>query len=334
MNQTLASIFIREQVIDAIREFFKHDGFHEIITPVLNQGLPLEPNLYSFSTEWQYLDRQQTLYLPTSPEAGLKKMLALGLEKVFAISPSFRNQEPADQEHNPEFLMLEWYRSNADYQQIMVDVEELIHFVAKKLATVKRQQLKYQEEIINLTTPWKRVSLAELFFKEINQPIANFLRLSEMQSLAKKLGYQTQNSTWEQLFNQVFIELLEPQLGKQPVFLIDFPARISPLCKPKPDQLFLAQRFEVYLAGMELGNGNTEETKVEKVQGYFQKEQDFRVKNKLSIPKIDQQFLQALKRLDQTNKNYAGIGLGVERLAMILANESEIKTINPFALKS
>lgn len=328
INQKLAPVIIKEQVIRAIREFFQEKKFQEITTPVLNNALPLEPNLYSFATNWHYSDKKQTLYLATSPEAGLKKMLALGLDKVFAISPSFRNQEPADLEHNPEFLMLEWYRADAGYEQIMADTEELVKFVAEKVSGTKENQLEYQGNKINLKTPWKRVSLAELFHKEFKQPIDNFLKLSEIQQLAKNLGYQTYNSTWEQLFNQIFIDLLEPRLAHQPVFLIDFPARISPLCKPKTDQPFLAQRFEFYLAGMELGNGNTEQTDARTVRQHFTKEQNFRIKNNLPVPKIDEEFLQVLENLDQTGQEFAGIGLGVERLAMILADVERISDLS------
>lgn len=318
--------FIKELVIKTIREYFYDQSFHEVITPVLNRAVPLEPNLYSFSTTWKYMDKSQVMYLPTSPEASLKKMLAKGLDKVFSIGQTFRNLEQADVEHNPEFLMLEWYRTDADYQVIMNDVERLIKTVWKKVSDYLdiSGRLEYQGETLNLNSPWKRLSLETLFNQVTGVELEKAQNLAEMITIANELGYQTTGANWEQLFNQVVMDKIEPILGKQPLFLLDFPAQTSPLCAVQADKPYLAERFEVYLGGLEIGNGNNEQTNSDIVRKYFVHEEESRLKNNLPTHPIDEEFLKALKLLSKSGKSYAGIGMGVERLVMIVSNHNQI----------
>jgi len=318
--------FIKELAIKTVREFFYRQSFHEVITPVLNRAVPLEPNLYSFSTTWKYMDKLQVMYLPTSPEASLKKMLAKGLDKVFSIGQTFRNLEPADVEHNPEFLMLEWYRSDANYQMIMADVEELVNavWVEVKNYLGNNEEPRYGTEKISLNSPWKRISLETLFNQVIGVELEKSQNLEEMKKIANKLGYQTKGANWEQLFNQIMMDKIEPLLGKQPLFLIDFPAQTSPLCTIQKNKPYLAERFEVYLGGLEIGNGNNEQTDSDLVKKYFINEEENRFRNNLPSHSIDYEFLEALKTLNDTGKDYAGIGLGVERLAMIMSNQNRI----------
>ncbi len=336
MNIKKKNIIIREQVIKAIRAFFERQEFHEIIAPILNRSLPLEPNLYAFRTQWQTLKGKTNLYLPTSPEAALKKMLALGFENCYAIGPSFRNREPADVEHNPEFLMLEWYRTRADYEDIMADAQNLIIFIKDWLDQFsqksKNRHLNYQQQDIDLSQPWPKISLAQEFKKATGKTIKQVLPERELKKLAKEFNYSTENTTWEALFNQIFTNKIEPNLSKEPLFLTDFPSKISPLCGLKENEPYLAERFELYLAGLELGNGNTEQTEAEKIRQHFQQEQAYRKKHDLFVPQVDQKFLQALNKMNQTNQSYAGIGLGVDRLAMIMADQTELSQINPFTM--
>ncbi len=335
-DSQLKSYLIREQVIAAMRNFFNEHDFQEITTPVLNHSLPLEPNLYAFSTQWQTLADSQKLFLSTSPEAALKKMLALGLDKVFAIDHSFRNREPSDVEHNPEFLMLEWYRVNATASDIMKDVRLLLLSVVKMLAAslknLDQNQITYQEHTIDLAGGWPKLSLLDLFQQHANLDLLPHLTLDKLQAVAQAKGYQTQQATWEQLFNQIFTNDIEPHLPLKPCFLVDFPAKISPLCATQKNNPHLAQRFEFYLAGLEVANGNTEQTDSRQVKQYFNKEQRYRKRCQLSAPPVDNHFLQALEKLSHRQQPLAGIGLGVERLAMILADSDRISKVNPFVL--
>lgn len=325
----LQPLFIREVVIKAIRAYFDEKNFHEVITPILNTSLPLEPNLYSFATTWNYLDLTESYYLPTSPESALKKLLAQGIGNCYAIGKSFRNNEAAGTQHNPEFLMLEWYRENATYQNIMDDVQALLHFVGQKIAAFDPTT---QQRVAAFLEPWQTLSLPTLFEKHVGVTLAAVLEDAQLQQLAKTKGYQTNGATWSELFDQLFLNEIEPHLPKTPFFLTDFPARTSPLCKQKPDAPWLADRFEVYLGGMELGNGNTENTDATHVFKVFEAEQAFRSAHNLPSHPIDPEFLDALQTLANSNKSYAGIGLGVERLAMYCAGVSELQTVEPFAL--
>jgi len=290
----LEHYFFREKIIKLIREFFTNRDFHEVITPVLNTAIPFEPNIYSFETEWKTVSGAKKLFLSTSPEKNLKKMIALGVGNCFSIGHSFRNLESSGPLHTPEFLMLEWYRKNADFTKIMKDVRELILFINPKLID-----------------GWNTYSLIDLFKKYC------LLNLKEITlfdkkvfDYAKKKGYQTTNTTWNELYDQIFINEIEPRLPKEPCFLIDFPSRISPLCKPKKDQSYFAERFELYINGIELANGNTENTNIELV------------KKGLRNP-VDHDFLRTLEKMKNTS--YAGIGLGIDRLTMIFSNRSYIK---------
>jgi lysyl-tRNA synthetase class II len=192
--------------------------------------------------------------------------------------------------------------------------------------------LQYQDQRIDLSKPWLRISLAKKFKQATGKNIEQVLTIKAIKNLAKKFGYATDHATWEALFNQIFINRIEPNLPKKPFFLTDFPSKISPLCSPKKEEPHLAERFEFYLAGLELGNGNTEQTNPDIIRQHFQQEQAYRQKNDVTIPQIDQDFLQALNQMNQTNQSYAGIGLGVDRLAMLMADQTKISQINPFTL--
>jgi lysyl-tRNA synthetase class 2 len=125
---------------------------------------------------------------------------------------------------------------------------------------------------------------------------------------------------------------IEPDLGKTPFFLVDFPAQISPLCQTKSDSPHLAKRFEFYLNGLEIANGNSEQTDFQIVQQYFEQERQYRQQQSLPAAPLDKNFIQTLKKLQQSGHTYAGVGLGIERLAMLAANQKALSNINPFVL--
>lgn len=272
--------YTREKIIRLIREFFTIRNFHEVITPVLNDSIPFEPNIYPFETEWKTIKRTKKIFLATSPEKNLKKMLALGIGNCFSIGHSFRNLESSGPLHNPEFLMLEWYRKNSTYNDIMIDVQNLIVSIYRYIDTSSKK--------------WPVFSLPQLFRKYTNIDLVEFI--AEEKNRAD--------------YDKLFVNEIESRLPKTPLFLIDYPSIISPLCKPKKDNPLLAERFEFYMNGIELANGNTENTDVKSV------------KKGLQTP-IDQEFLQSLKIMNKTS--YAGVGLGIDRLTMIFSNSSYIK---------
>jgi lysyl-tRNA synthetase class 2 len=278
--KTLKYYLFREQLIKKIRQFFLSQGFHEFITPVLNDSIPLEPNIYPFETEWKTARGIKRFYLSTSPEKHLKKMLALGVNKCFSIGHSFRNLETSSPLHSPEFLMLEWYRKNADYKDIMIDVEKLLsHF--------------------NVLKHYKRFSLVELFKEYAKIDVVSFLNDAKNRADYDKL----------------FVNEIESRLPKDPLFIIDYPSIISPLCKPKKANPLLAERFEFYWKGIELANGNTENTDYRSILKFFKAEQSSRKAHTSPITPIDHDFLNSLKKMQ--NASYAGVGFGVDRLIMM-----------------
>lgn len=331
----LEPVFIREEVIRSIRTFFEEKKFHEVISPVMNDALPLEPNIYAFSTEWKTSSETKPLYLSTSPEVGVKKILAKGIGNCFAIGKSFRNLEGQGSRHTPEFLMLEWYRENSDYKEIMKDTKELLLYIKSHIDAYLRRketsEITYQQKTANLSSDWPVYSMVDLFQQHAHLDLKEILEDAALFSKAKQKGYNVQNATWSELFDQILVNEIEPFLPDSPFFMTDFPARTSPLCTPKKNAPYLVERFEAYLFGMELGNGNTENTDSEYVRKQFLKEKKYREDNKLFTPPIDETFLSALQKM--SSKKYAGMGMGVDRIAMIMSNSANITDVELFYQK-
>ncbi len=307
----LELLLAREQIIKDIRAFFDARGFHEVTVPVLNLSVPLEPNLHPFKTIWETTEGKIDLYLPLSPERHLKYLLAKGIGNCYAIGHTFRNLESAGPKHNPEFLMLEWYRMDATSQNIMKDTQTLMR-------ALMGENFYYQGKTYDLSHPWPHLSLVDLFAQYAKLQFPKLLDEQQMRLAAKAKGYAIKKATWGELFDQIFLNEIEPYLPQEPFFLVDFPARMSPLCAPQKEKPFLADRFEVYFAGIELGNGNSESTNAESVRAIFRQESSRR-----SHPQpMDETFFAAIRKME--NKQLAGIGLGVDRLAMIIANQTTL----------
>lgn len=305
-----------------IRQFFYGKKFTEIYPPVLSGSVPLEPTVFPFSTKWKTPSKDRTLFLATSPERALKSALSNGVETCFAIGKSFRTIEDASDTHSPEFFMLEWYRKHAVWSDIMEDIEELVTYCLEG-----KPMRAFGEKQINFSLPWKRVSLRDLFAKHAGCDLTALLDDKAMKRYVQKKGYNIEGATWEQLFNQIFLNDIEPRLGNDPIFLCDFPARISPLCAPQENNKQYAQRFELYIGGMEIGNGNTESTNRAKIRTVFEHERIARLGKNMEAPAVDEDFLQSLDGMKGTP--YAGVGIGVERLAMILFDIPSIQEVHP-----
>lgn len=325
---------VRMEIIKAMRAFFDSRHFQEIMVPTLHRALPLEPTLYAFETKWFKRSEYEDLYLSISPESSLKKMMARGVGNCFAIGKCFRNLESNGQRHNPEFLMLEWYRQPATYKHIMVEAQELITFTIEWLKKwqeemgIKGDQ-KFAKELLS-SAKWERISIEELFVQKLGLQLSEVVSDEGILKVATQLCYQTEDASWEQLFNQIMLNEIEPTFPKQPFFLCDFPARLSPLCQIQTEKPYLAERFELFINGMEIANGNTEKTDALAVEQAFVAEQKYRQQAGYTAPPIDQSFLNALANLSKQETSWAGIGLGVDRLAMILANTTEISDVEPF----
>jgi len=260
----------------------------------------------------------------------MKKMLSLGIGNCYSIGKSFRNLEGAGSQHIPEFLMLEWYREHANYYALMDDAQEMIGYINSKIKNQKNENnlLSYQGLTIDLSKKWPILSLETLFSEYSDLKLSEIVDDTLLYKIAEERGYITKDASWNELYDQLFVNEIESKLPKTPFFLIDFPARTSPLCKVNKNKPYLSERFEMYMFGMEVANGNNENTDSKAVKRLFEKENSFRKNNNLPYSEIDEEFIKALEELN--GREYAGVGLGVDRLAMIFANTTDITDIEIF----
>jgi len=308
--KTLKQILFQEKIIKNIRSFFNDQNFHEITIPVLNSAIPIEPNIHSFSTTWNTIKSHKQFFLPTSPEREIKIRLGQGIGNCFAIGQSFRNLENSGLWHTPEFLMLEWYRQDATNEIIIDDVKQLINHLTLQL--FKRLYKKDNN--------WPVLSLEKLFEKYAKIDYKKMIEEDDyFFQVAKNKGYNIQNSSWNELFDQILVNEIEPKLPMEPTFIFDFPSRLSPLCLPNKNKPYLADRFEFYINGVEIANGNTENTNSKTIELLFKQEKVKREKLGLVTSPVDNAFIKALEKMHQSGKIFAGIGLGLERLIKILS---------------
>jgi lysyl-tRNA synthetase class 2 len=313
--------WVRETVIDAIREYFKGQGFHEVEVPLLLPTPSTEPFLEVFKTELK--DDQGNRwdgFLPSSPEFALKKLLSAGSGSIFTITKSFRNGEGRSSRHNPEFTILEWYHTPGDYMTVAADFEGLMRFILQKVNPARPviEGLKYQGKQYDLSSPWEKISVAEAFEKYAGIDTETMLDEAKLKVAGKKKGYEvTEQTTWEEIWNQIIANEIEPKLGqKGPSILYDYPIAQAALARPAKDPRF-AERFEVFMAGLELGNCFSELTDWREQEARCKADLAERKKlGKTEFP-MDTDFIDALKMgMPPTG----GIAVGVDRLAALFAD--------------
>lgn len=307
--------FIREKVMKAIRAYFEKEKFHEIETPILISHPPAESYLDVFET--RLLDRARRAtpaYLSTSPEVPLKKLMVAGLGNCYSMTKSFRNMETQSNIHNPEFTVLEWYRVGADYFDIMNDCEKLLR------AIDGGNTLTYQGKKIDLTAPWERITVAAAFKKYADVNFDEFF--DHAREIAMTKGYRVENNTWEELFNQIFLNEIESRLGREkPTIIYEFPAAMAALAKKKASDPRFAERFEFYIAGLELGDAYSELTDPVEQEARFKKELIELTRLGKTMYDYDHDFIDALKVGLQ---KCSGIAVGVDRLVMLFADVATI----------
>ena len=298
------SHFIKEWTVQALINYFIDNNFHEVETPTLLPKIPVEPNLYPLKTHWFH--KNLDFYLPTSPESSLKKLISQGIGNCFAISKVFRDLEDTGPTHNLEFSMLEWYEMDKNYLDIAQTTQKLIleiyHYILKKQNKSITNILTYQNQNIDLTAPWYFFTLKELFKKFADIDLSKNLTTEEIIATAKSKNYNADNiTTWEPLYTQIFINEIESKLPQdKPVFILDYPTQLSRFCLPCQNNPGFSQRFEFYIGGMEIGNAYSES----------------------DDPKILKENFEC-----DTLPTCAGIGLGVDRLAMLFANSNNIEDV-------
>lgn len=323
----------RAMVLDGIREFFKREEFLEVETPGLVRLPGMEPYLDVFETEFvpesgaegrEGRAQKERMFLITSPEYAMKKLLVSGYEKIFQLCKSFRNKETDSQLHNPEFTLLEWYRGYASYEEIMEDTERLVEFVAEKMHGKK--EFKWDGRRIDVSTPWPRVSVKDLFAEMAGIEPEVFEDMEKFRDAVKEKGYTVgTEACYEDLFFLVFLNEIEPKLGfEKPVIVKDYPVEMAALAKKCPDDERYAERFEVYMAGVELCNAFTELNDPVEQRARLERERKERQKlGKTDYP-VDQSFIRALELGMPPS---GGNALGIDRLVMLLTDTQDIRDV-------
>ncbi len=312
------NFIIRSKLIREMRAFFDAHDYIEVETPVLHSiygGAAAKP----FKTHHNALDIP--LYLRIAPELYLKRLLVGGLERVYEIGRVFRN-EGISTRHNPEFTMLESYEAYADYNVIMERVEGLFDRICAKV--IGGHVFTFRDSEYNLEPPYEKLKYIELF-AEHNSGL-DWFDVDGVMARSKALGVYQDGLSHEKLANDVFEETVEPQL-KGPVFITDYPKAICPLAKASEDDPRIAERFELFLGGMELGNAFSE------LNDPIDQEQRFECqiddKDPESINEVDYDYVTAL---EFGMPPAGGLGIGVDRLSMILTGSTSIRDVLLFPL--
>ncbi len=310
----------RAGIIKALREFLDDKGFLEVETPILQ---PLYGGAAARPFVTHHNELEQDMYLRISFELYLKRLLVGNLEKVYEIGRDFRN-EGVSFKHNPEFTQLEFYWAYADYLQVMELTEQMVSYTAQKvLGTMK---IKYKENDIDLTPPWKRLEMRDGILETSGIDIAEHKTAEDLFKAIKAKHPNKMadpHATRGKLIDFLLSEFLEPTLI-EPTFLYNYPRDISPLAKSIPGDALTVERFEGYMAGFELCNAFTElNDPLDQEQRFLEMGRDYAADDDENQP-LDEDYLRAMRYGMPPN---GGFGMGVDRLAMLLLDKHSIREV-------
>ncbi|MER3439043.1 MAG: lysine--tRNA ligase [Chloroflexota bacterium] len=318
-NADVRQIFItRTRMVTAIRRFLDNLGYLEVETPVLQPlygGAAARP----FTTYHNALD--QIFYLRIADELYLKRLVVGGYERVYEICKDFRN-EGIDRNHSPEFTMLEFYEAYADYRTMMERVEGLI--VQAALEALGSTLLLYQENEIDLTPPWRRVTLREAIRTYAGIDYIEHPTQPDLLQAARAAGADVESETvWPRIVDELLKQFVRPNLI-QPTFVVDYPVELSPLAKRKPDDPTHVERFQLYIGGIELANAFTElNDPLDQFARFVEQQRDRAAGDEEAMP-IDEDYVNALMYgMPPTG----GVGIGIDRLAMLFTNQPSLRDV-------
>ena len=316
------TFYKRSMIIKEIRDYLTGHGFLEVETPMLQTiagGAAARP----FNTYHNALDME--MHLRIAPELHLKRLMVGGLsEKIFEINRNFRN-EGISPKHNPEFTMLELYQAYVDYNEMMVLTENLIsHVTQKALGTMI---IDYQGKHIDLTPPWQRLTMTGAIKKYTDVDFSQMLSQPEAAEAAENLGVEiNENDSWGKILDKVFEAKVEPHLI-QPVHIIDYPRDISPLSKPHRDNPRLVERFETRVNGWEIANAFSELTDPIDQKRRFEQQLEAKNAGDEEAHELDEDYITAL---EYGMPPAGGLGVGIDRLIMLLTNSASIRDVIAF----
>jgi len=286
----------RACLLRQIREFFVGKGYVEVETPHRIPTPAPESHIDAIPSG--------TWFLHTSPELCMKRMIAAGYDKIFQICRCWRGRERGNK-HLPEFTLLEWYRARGDYHSLMEECEGLIQSIARSIGL--GQKIVFRGREIDLSEPWERISVKEAFY--------GYTRTSVTEALDRNL------------FDEIMVQDIEPKLGlEKPTFIYDYPAQRGALARLKQQDRTVAERFELYVGGLELANGFSELVDAKEQRKRFQVENENRQSLGKGIYSMPEKFLAELDEMPPS----AGMALGVDRLAMVFLNAETIDEVVAF----
>ncbi|MFO1055710.1 MAG: EF-P lysine aminoacylase EpmA [Dongiaceae bacterium] len=322
------NLLARNRMMAALRARFETLGFTEVETPALQVSPGLEPHLQAFATRLVGPNgAARTLYLHTSPEFACKKLLAGGEGRIFTFARVWRNAERSAR-HHPEFTMLEWYRAPGDYREIVEDCRILLRGVAEALGIAAYRQ---RGLACDPFAPWEEITVVEACRRHGGVDLLPSLAdpdrpdRDRLAADAAAAGLRVAaDDGWSDIFTKLMVGRVEPRLGQAvPTVLLDYPAPEAALARRKPEDPRLAERFELYVAGLELANAFGELTDPVEQRARFLADQELKERLQGERYPIDEELLDALPRIGPA----AGIALGVDRLAMLATGASRIEDV-------
>ncbi len=309
-NIPIEALKARADLLITIRQFMADREILEVETPYLSHASNSDPNLVNLATEYSPPNQlqAQTLYLHSSPEYPMKRLLASASSCIYQIARVFRDEEQGAQ-HNPEFTMLEWYRLGFDHHQLMDELEQLL--LSLKLPEAER--ISYEDAFIRFT--------------ELNPHTSSD---TVLQAYAKKEGFVSEKCDRAMLLDFIFSNKVSPGLGfDSPCYIFDYPVSQAALAKIKEENgIMIAERFELFISGMEIANGYNELTDADELRQRFEREQLLTGKKSISSGPIDEHLLASMRYLPEC----AGVALGIDRLLMILLGKKDIKDVINFCV--
>lgn len=320
-------LILRNRIKALIRSWLWEQGFVEIEAGALQVSPGNETHLHAFATELTgtALDTQR-LYLHTSPEFAMKKLLAAGEDKIFCFAPVYRNRERGAL-HAPEFTMLEWYRAGADYTALWDDCATMLRLASEAAG---RTHWTFRGRSAEIGADFDHLTLDDAFRTHAGFPLVDTCPAGRqdrdaLQRRAEAAGIRTaSDDTWSDLFSRVLLEKIEPHLGDpRPAILYEYPAPEAALARPVPGRPEVAERFELYVAGVELANGFGELTDADEQRRRLVHEMDEKARLYGERYPLDEDFLAALAHMPPA----AGCALGFDRLAMLATGATTIDQV-------